>query len=177
MTRFFTLTLDRRFISSNEDPWDYIHYPWSKFRKRINRLYDNFKFVAILESHKNKKYPHIHGFTNIWMSQKKWSSLWKECRGGEVVWVERIKEKGISEYVSKQIEVARYVGKENLCLGYKERKGHRTLWRSKNLHADFELEKTEKYIIIKDRVYNDNGSINPFFKGRRYYGNPKELQR
>ena len=177
LTRFFTLTLDRGFISPNEDPWDYIHHPWIKFRHRMNRQYDNFKFVSVLEAHKNKKYPHIHGFTNIWMSQKKWSSIWNDCEGGKTVWIERVREDGISEYVNKQIEVARYVGKENLVQGYKNRRGHRTLWRSKNLKADFELDTNGEYVMIKDEVFNDDGLINPFFKGRRYYGSQAEQSR
>ena len=94
-----------------------------------------------------------------------------------MVWIERIKNNKISEYVSKEIEVARYVGKENLTLGYKERKGHRTLWRSKNLKSDFELEKTGRYVIIKEHVYQDDGTINPFFVGRIYYGSEEEWKR
>lgn len=133
----------------------------------------DFKFVSILESHKNKKYPHIHGFTNIWMSQKKWSSMWNDCGGGHRVWIEKVKENGISEYVNKQIEVAKYVSKENLTAGYKNRNNHRTFWRSKNLKADFELDpgdRNSKYILVKDEVYRDDGSMNPFFRGRKYYG-------
>lgn len=165
LSKFFTLTLDRKYISDKMDPWDYIHYPWSKFRKRMKRLYD-FRFVAILEHHKNKKYPHIHGFTNIWMSQKKWSRIWDKCKGGRVVWVEKVESESVSEYVSKQIEVARYVGKENLSAGYKEKRGHRTLWRSENTKAQFELTQGSGWSIIKEKVFNDDGTMTDYYAGK-----------
>ena len=178
LVRFFTLTLNRGVIPPNRDPWDYVHEPWAKFRHIMRRHHDgNFKFVAILEAHKNKKYPHIHGFTNIWMTQKKWSSFWEGCGGGHRVWIEKIKDGNPGKYVNKSIEVARYVGKENLTLGYKEKGRHRTLWRSQNLKADFELDKEGRYGIIKEHVYKDDGTINPFFVGRVYYGSEEEWKR
>ncbi|MEE8599392.1 MAG: hypothetical protein V3S69_07815, partial [Dehalococcoidales bacterium] len=110
LIRFFTLTLNRDVIPYDRsemelvNPWDYIHAVWSNFRKRMNRRFSDFKFVAVLEGHKNKDYPHIHGFTNIWMEQRLWSSMWAECGGGVIVWVEAVKDQALSEYVSKQIE-------------------------------------------------------------------------
>lgn len=162
LKRFFTLTLERGKVGPNEDPWDYIHHPWSKFRKRMSRRYD-FKFVAILESHKNKIWPHIHGFTDVWMNQVSWSDMWDQCGGGPVVWIEGCDNGDLSKYVSKQIEVARYVGKENLEVAYKERKGHRTLWRSKNLKAKYELTSSDKWDIVKEGVFVE-GKVRHFFQ-------------
>lgn len=163
LIRFFTLTLDRDILKPDDEPWDYIHYVWSKFRKRMKRRFDDFKFVAVLESHKNKAWPHIHGFTNIWMQQALWSGLWSLSGGGSIVWIEAVENKKLSEYVSKQIEVARYVGKENLEVAYKEKRGHRTLWRSEKLKAKFELDKTSEWDIIKESVYNEE-EVRPFFQ-------------
>lgn len=163
LKRFFTLTLDREKIPLSDQPWDYIHHVWSKFRKRMNRRFSDFKFVAVLESHKNKKYPHIHGFTNIWMEQALWSRIWSASGGGTIVWIEAVKSKELSEYVSKQIQVAKYVGKENLEVAYKEKGNHRTLWRSKGLKAKFELDKDSEWSIIKEGVYVD-GRVRVFFR-------------
>lgn len=162
LIRFFTLTLNRDNIPTGMNAWDYIHSPWSKLRKRLNRI-ANFKFVAILEAHKNNKYPHIHGFTNIWLHQQKWSKLWSECEGGEVVWIEKVKEDGVSQYVSKSLEVAKYVGKDNLARANKQKGKHRTLWRSTKLKAKFELTSSKDWVIIKRKVFNEDGTILDFF--------------
>lgn len=179
LIRFFTLTLDRNMIPSDIDPWDYIHHPWSKFRKRMKRRFPEFRFVSILEAHKNKDYPHIHGFTNVWMSQKDWSELWESCQGGKVVWIERVKggDSGeISNYVSKSLEVAKYVGKENLLEGYKKRKNHRTLWRSENTKAKYELTKSDEWVMIKERVYNEEGQMLDYFAQKGVWSNVQEKQ-
>lgn len=165
-------------IPPEVDPWDYIHHPWSKFRKRMGRRYEDFKFVAILEAHKDKKFPHIHGFTNVWMHQKDWSSLWSYSKGGEVVWIERVKEDGVSEYVSKSLEVAKYVGKENLLEGYRQKKKHRTLWRSKDTRAKYELTDHPEWDIIKDRVFTEEGEVTSFFAKKGVWANgQKECKR
>lgn len=162
LIRFFTLTLDRKIIPEGIDAWEYITYPWSKFRKRMNRRFNNFKFVAILEAHKNNSFPHIHGFTNIWMHQRDWKNIWKESEGGEIVWIEKVKDENASNYVSKTLEVAKYVGKDNLIKACKERKGKRTLWRSKNTKAEYELQKNEDWSIVKDKVYNEDGQLTDY---------------
>lgn len=174
LTKFFTLTLDRENIPTGQNPWEYIHSPWSKFRKRMNRKYDDFRFVAILEAHKQTAFPHIHGFTNVWMHQKNWSSMWKDVEGGEVVWVEKVEEEGLSEYVSKSIEVAKYVGKEQLLEGYKQKGSFRTLWRSKGLKAKFELDKSEGWCIIKEKVYKENGELSDFYAKKGVWSDVKD---
>jgi len=179
LKKFFTLTLDRDMIPFDRstlefvDAWDYIHSPWSKFRKRMKRRFAGFKFVAILEAHKDKSYPHIHGFTNIWMDQKDWSSTWEGCRGGKVVWVEQVKSENLSEYVSKSLNVVKYVGKENLLDGYKQKGNHRTLWRSEKLKAKFELNSSDEWCMIKKAVYDDEGDITDFFAKKGIWENGK----
>lgn len=162
LKRFFTLTLDDKFIQG--DPWAYIHRPWSKLRHRLKRLFQGeFKFVAILERHKHRDVPHIHGFCNKWLDVREWSRLWQECEGGKIVWVEKVKEgQTASEYVSKTIEVAKYVGKDQvvpqyvICDQNKKVKRLRTLWRSEKLKAKFELTTSEGWVIIKDAVFLNN---------------------
>lgn len=163
LIRFFTLTLDRSIIDI--DPWDYIHHVWSKFRKRMRRKFSEFKFAAVLESHKDKNWPHIHGFTNIWLKQKQWSEMWVQSGGGPIVWIEAVDNSSAGAYVSKQLNVARYVGKEQLEGAYKKKKTHRTMWRSEGLKAKFELESCEDWIIIKEGVFQDN-EVRTFFRNQ-----------
>lgn len=161
LLRFFTLTLDPELIEGN--PWVYIHNPWSKLRKRLNRRFPGWKFVAVLERHKNRDVPHIHGFTDIWMAQSEWSKQWHESCGGKVVWIERVKDNvTMGDYVSKQLEVAKYVGKDCIKATYEveedgEKKKVRTLWRSKDTKAKFELTSEPGWCIIKEPVYNEEG--------------------
>ncbi len=164
LTKFFTLTLDPDMIPSTQDPWNYIHYPWSKLRKRLRRLYPGFQFVAILEKHKTNNRPHIHGFTNVWISQLDWSIMWNECEGGQIVWIEKVKDGDVSSYVSKELEVAKYVGKDNLVAAYRQRNGHRTLWRSEKLKAKYELTTTPGWSIIKQDVYTEQGQLTDFYE-------------
>lgn len=165
LTRFFTLTLDRNKVNPLVDPWDYVHECWSKFRKRMRRKFSGFKFVAVLESHKNKKWPHVHGFCNKWMHQRQWSTMWSQCGGGPIVWVEAVEDENLSEYVNKQLNVAKYVGKQQLIDGYKGKKKHRTLWRTEGLKTKQELEKGEEWDIVKEEVFDDE-RVRPFFQSR-----------
>jgi hypothetical protein len=174
LNKFFTLTLDPGMIDTACDPWDYIHDVWSRFRKRMNRRYDNFVFVAVLESHKNSKLPHIHGFTNVWMKQAEWSDIWLECGGGKMTWVSQVDKEEIADYVSKELEVAKYVGKENLLEGYKQRGSHRSLWRSKKLKAKFELTSSEKYVMIKEIVFDEQGQMTDFFAKKGIWSDGKK---
>jgi len=158
LTRFFTLTLDPRFIEG--DPWTYIRHPWTKFRHRMQRRFPGgWKYVAVLEGHKSRDVPHIHGFTNVWLSQQDWSTMWHECCGGSVVWVEQVLDPKLSSYVTKQIEVARYVGKGQLLSGYKHRENMHTLWRSKGLKAQFELTEGGEWCIVKENIYKEDGGL------------------
>ncbi len=175
LNRFFTLTLDPKTVIG--DPWPGIRHSWSKFRKRMNRTHANgFKFVAVLESHKHRDCPHIHGFTSVWMDQGKWSSMWHACCGGAIVWVEQVKTPDLSLYVSKSIEVARYVGKEQLKGGYKHRAGAHTLWRSTNTKARYELTKSTGWCMVKEDVYQEDGRLTDYWsmKGVWNHGSDKQ---
>lgn len=174
LKKFFTLTLDPQMVSG--DPWVYIHHPWAKFRKRMNRRHSDFKFVAVLEGHKTRNVPHIHGFTNVWMHQRAWSTMWHDSCGGSVVWVEKVSDPKLSEYVSKQIEVARYVGKAQLGDGYKHRSGSRTLWRSTKLKAKFELTSLSEWCIVKENIYKEDGSLTDWASKKGVWNGSKAQQ-
>lgn len=154
------------------DPWVYIHHPWSKMRKRINRVFPGWRYVAVLERHKERDVPHLHGFTDIWMDQREWSRHWHESCGGKVVWIERVRDTvSVGDYVSKQLEVAKYVGKDQIRPMYEveedgERKKVRTLWRSKDTKARFELTTSDEWCIIKEGVYREDGTMRKFFKNQ-----------
>lgn len=175
LSRFFTLTLDPE-MTDNGNPWTYIRHPWAKFRKRMRRRFDDFRFVAVLESHRDRDCPHIHGFTNVWMDQADWSTMWHACCGGSIVWVEKVKGASLSRYVSKSIEVARYVGKEQLKAGYKHRENSHTLWRSTNTKARFELTKATGWCIVKDDVYQEDGRLTDYWAKKGVWGNDPHKQ-
>lgn len=165
LDKFFTLTLDRSL--EEKIAWENIAKIWAKMRHRLKRLAKKagvkLIFVAVLEAHKDG-YPHIHGFINLWLEQNIWSSMWCKCGGGNVVWIERVTDLvKVGEYVNKQLEVGRYVGKtqlDNALDHLKKRK--RTIWRSHGVYTDFEIEKMSKkeyndvqerghWILIKDK--------------------------
>lgn len=156
LIRFFTLTIARDYDKVKS--WDEIQHVWSMFRKRMKRRFNPFKYVAVLEGHKDG-YPHIHGFTNVFMWQEEWSEIWADCGGGPVVWVEKVKEAGLSQYVAKQLEVAKYIGKDQLHSAQESKGNHRTLWRTEHMKAKFELTKTGDWSIIKEVVYDVDGSL------------------
>jgi hypothetical protein len=179
--RFFTLTLDPRNIPPGEDPWVYVHHPWSKMRKRLKRLFPNFRFVAVLERHKKRNVPHIHGFCNVWLHKSVWRKLWIECKGGWVTWIERVWDKAdATDYVTKQLEVAKYIGKDNLVPTYsvQENKRFRTLWRSENTRAKFELTNESEWCIIKEAIYREDGELTDWAarKGVWAYGEEKQIR-
>ena len=158
LDKFFTLTLNRDGFDSKLEPWEYIHHCWLKFRKRMNRRFENYKFCAILEAHKNDTWPHIHGFTNCWLSQKDYSDIWENCGGGPIVWVERVKYGSVGEYVGKELAVARYVGKEQITGAVAKTKKKRTLWRSTGLKAKHELTSNQDYVIVQENVFDSKGN-------------------
>jgi hypothetical protein len=177
LIRFFTLTLDPKFVYG--DPWAYVHTPWSRLRHRLKRRYPGWKFVAVLERHAKRDVPHIHGFTDVWMPQAEWTRHWQECKGGTVTWVEQVKTPEASEYVSKQLKVANYVGKNCVVPTYKAGKQYRTLWRSKGLKADFELTAEPGWCILRENVYTDRGELTWYghdLEGRMH-GSQAEQQR
>ena len=155
LNKFFTLTLDHQSVTIA--PWEYIHDVWSRFRKRMHRRFYEFKFVSILEAHKDTTWPHVHGFTNVWMAKRDWSDMWVSCGGGEITWIEAVTDEKAGEYVGKELSVYRYVGKEQLTGAVARNKKKRTLWRSKGLKAKFELDKSDRYVIIKQEVFNSKG--------------------
>jgi hypothetical protein len=172
LTRFFTLTLDPKFVHG--DPWAYVHHPWSKMRHRLKRRFPGWRFVAVLERHAKRDVPHIHGFTDIWLAQAEWTRHWQEVEGGTVTWVEQVTSPDASTYVSKQLEVARYVGKDCLVAPYKAGKQYRTLWRSKGLKADYELTSDPSWCILKETVYSEDGTMTPY--GARLEGRAHATQ-
>lgn len=157
---FFTLTLDPK-LHEGECLWDCIPHVWSKFRKRIRRLEHNLKFVAVLEAHKNGR-PHIHGFWNRFISWELVRDHWRDSGAGVGVFLDTVTTSGVADYVSKQLEVAKYVGKDQITGIPHSCK--RALWRSKGLKAGFELTNEVKYAIIKEDVFNSEGEqIKRFF--------------
>lgn len=164
LIRFFTLTLDPQHVTG--DPWEYISIPWQKFRHRMKRRYPGWKYVAVLERHKDRDFPHIHGFTDVWMKKEDWTSMWDSCGGGKITWVEKVDSPDLSEYVSKQLDVAKYVGKDQLVGSYHAGKKVRTLWRSTHTKSKKELTSETGWRILQENVYDADGQLTQY--GRRW---------
>lgn len=109
------------------------------------------------------------------MDVKDWSKLWDECEGGKVVWVEKVKNENASQYVTKQIEVARYVSKDTIKASYTDgKKTYRTLWRSQDTKAKFELTECNKWCILKEDVFNEAGEVSNYHAKKGIWYNGKE---
>jgi len=160
LIRFFTLTLDPSHCVG--DPWDYVAHPWSKLRKRIAKRHPGWKYVAVLERHKDRDWPHIHGFTDVWMAKADWTDHWDACGGGRITWVERVDTAAATTYVSKQLDVARYCGKDQLVGSVHAGKRVRTLWRSKGMRLDWELTSEPGWCILKTDMYDGDGHLTPY---------------
>jgi hypothetical protein len=94
------------------------------------------------------------------------------------VWVEQVKTPKLSRYVSKQIEVARYVGKAQLKGGYKHRANAHTLWRSTNTKAKYELTREPGWCIVKENVYSEDGQLTEYWsKEGIWHGSQDKQQR
>ncbi len=161
---FFTLTLDRSL--TREQAWDTIASTWLKMRKRLARVAkrtnQKFRFVAVLEKHKDG-YPHIHGFCDAYIDKTEWSKHWYASGGG----IHGSNVKGVTDtlnsgsYVTKELEVGKYVGKDNVlgALQYMKPRA-RTMWRSKGMKTARELEpkvtsdwKLVKGVIVNGKTY------------------------
>ena len=164
LDKFFTLTMDRNL--EVKECWNNISKVWTNTRRGLRRDYPNFKFVAILEAHKDG-YPHIHGFTNTWIKTKEWSRRFSGCGGGKIAWIEKVDSGDITKYVSKQFNVVKYVGKNQVITARKYLKPRqRSIWRSVGMKADFELEdkrgewKLEKGVFFLD----ENNKLDILYK-------------
>lgn len=99
--------------------------------------------------------------------------MWDACRGGKIVWVERVKDAKASEYVSKQLEVAKYVGKDNLVGASRGKDKFRTLWRTRGLKAKFELTSEEGWGIIKEHIFDNNGNYTDYHSKKGIWNGSK----
>lgn len=159
LDKFFTLTLYRNL--DIETAWEVIADIWRKMRLRLRRVANalglTLKFVAVLEAHKDG-YPHVHGFTNLYLNVKEWSRHWEESGGGKIVWVEKVRDiVKVGEYVNKQLAVAKYVGKQDLQNALKHLpSGKRTMWRSKETLTQYEVEKKENKKESEWELRRDN---------------------
>lgn len=159
-TRFFTLTLDPAMVTG--DPWEYIAYPWSKLRKRIAKRRPGWQYLAVLERHKDRDWPHVHGFTDIWLDKRDWTDQWAASGGGRITWIEAVDTVNVGEYVSKQLDVAKYLGKQQLTGTYHAGKQVRTLWRSKGMRFEWELTKEPGWCILKEPMFDGEGRLTEY---------------
>lgn len=158
LDRFFTLTMNRSM--SKELAWENISHIWHKVLTMLRRTYSELLFIAILEAHKDG-YPHIHGFCNVYIPQSYWSKVFSSCGGGSYAWIEKVKIDGqIVKYVNKQLNIAHYIGKDNVITAKHMVKSRaRTFWRSANMKSKYEKAKvdTEKssMILVPKKLWHE----------------------
>ena len=156
LKRFFTLTMKRNM--SAKEAWEQIPLVWAKARRILVRENPGLLFSANLEAHKDG-YPHIHGFTNIWLPTHVWSKVFEKCGGGKIAWLEKVdmKNGAIPEYVCKQLGVARYIGKSQVITARQMLKRRaRSFWRSKGMETEYEKrEKSQDMIMIPVNLYRE----------------------
>ena len=167
---FFTLTLDGKDWADSQEAWDKIAGIWAKFRAKIRdarlpkvgkkkaaKMFPSFKYVAILEKHKKNDRPHIHGFANCYMPYEWVSKAWNECGGGVMVSLEHVTG-NITDYVTKQLDVTKYVGKDNINIAGYVKKGKRVMWRSRGLKLS-QPEPDHNYGILLLPVFREDGTM------------------
>ena len=184
LDKFFTLTMTREMPV--DDTWIVIADVWHKFLTMTRRTFPKYPveppkarkerilwkldkktwhkehpmwFVAVLESHEDG-YPHVHGFTNLWIPQEWYSEKFAACGGGKIAWVERVKCTSSGEaadYVCKKL--GRYVGKQNLIDGkIKRGKGKRTIWRSAGMKTAKEMAGSSgKWEVMQGNFFDNDG--------------------
>jgi hypothetical protein len=156
LKRFFTLTMKRNM--SAREAWVQIPLVWGKARRILVRENPDLLFSANIEAHKDG-YPHIHGFTNIWLHTSVWSKIFEKCGGGKIAWLEKVdmKDGAIPEYVCKQLGIARYIGKEQVITARQMLKPRaRSFWRSRDMKTKYEKrEKKSGIIMVSERLYKE----------------------
>ena len=158
LKRFFTLTLTRDV--DEHKAWEVWPKIWIRFRHRILRLYPDWQFVLLLEAHKDG-YPHGHGFSSLYIPQAvllhHWRGAAKEyfkSGGVNIKAVTGSQEGEIAQYVTKNLGVARYVGKSAIVTARQYlKKGKRSLYRSKGLKTKSEINPTQNDFHFLDGIF------------------------
>jgi len=154
LNRFFTITMGRD--TDVHESWDRFPGIWDNVRRMLVRSFPGLRFASVMEAHKDG-YPHMHGFLNRYVEQHWFSKTVSNCGGGDYVWIEAIEFKmGIEEYVNKQLDVARYVGKEQVITARQMLKPRaRSFFRSENMKTEHEKEKAGEsdFILVKEHIY------------------------
>jgi hypothetical protein len=140
------------------EAWDAISYVWDKARKCLVRKFPDMLYSANLEAHLDG-YPHIHGFTNIWLHTRVWSKIFEKSGGGKIAWLEKVKgtDGAISEYVCKQLGIARYIGKKQVITARQMLKPRaRSFWRSRDMKTKYEKrEKKSSIVMVPGHLYKE----------------------
>lgn len=159
LDRFFTLTMKRDMTP--ESAWETIPHIWAKARRILKRIYVDLLFAAILEAHKDG-YPHIHGFCNVYIPQRVWSEVFSSCGGGSYAWLEKVEvsDGKIVEYVHKQLNIAHYIGKDNVITAkHMVKPRARTFWRSTKMYTQYEKEQRNKekgsIVFVPERLWQE----------------------
>lgn len=158
LDRFITLSLDREVFETAADAWKGISKVWLKFRHRLLRKYKGIKFVCVLEKHKKNDYPHIHGLVNRWIDEAWMRKNWDECGGGRHVDIERVTG-DITGYLTKQLNIAKYFGKDNLDVANWVAPRQRVIWKSRGLKRSAVLVKKDIGFLRGYHPFNGEGKL------------------
>jgi hypothetical protein len=91
LSRFLTLTLDKKIMREGVDEYKYIRNVWTKFRVYLGRKYgESISFISVMELHKSGV-PHLHVLVDRYIKQQWISAAWSRLGGGKIVHIEKLK--------------------------------------------------------------------------------------
>ena len=159
LSRFFTLTTTRD--KPVKAAWADFPHVWHKVLTILKRKYPTLKHATILEAHKDG-FPHAHMFANMYLDKFMLSRHMSNCGGGGYTYAEKIEVQDgeIGEYVSKQLNIARYVGKEQVVTARHMLKPRaRSFYRSKGMKTKYELERASRsksdWVMVPERMWSE----------------------
>ena len=137
--RFVTITLPAELRSEDFTTQNkYIKDSWSKLRKRLARKYKGFRYIWILERHKDGT-PHMHILVSHYIPQRTLSDICAEVGLGKIVDIRRVKDNKIASYIAK------YVAKDVSVLP----KAVRRFNFSKGIRIVLKLVSTGKWLLME----------------------------
>ncbi len=157
LSRFLTLTMGHKLARC--DAWGTMPHVWNKARTMMVRKHPGLQYCTILEAHKDG-YPHLHGFVSHYIRQREWSNTFAACGGGSYAWIERVEvvDGDVGRYVTKQLNIARYVGKEQVITARQMVKPRaRTFWRSQGMKTEYEQTRQaakSSAILVTEDIYH-----------------------
>lgn len=171
---FYTFTFYHS--RSERETWQNYNKSWNRFNTAAHKKYGTYKYLKVLECHKNSNYPHIHLLTDlyidpVWFGNEiiragfGWNAAWKRVSSqGACVYISKYLTKEWPRNDSKNIRSEFKLRIVTMSQGLAEKKGHKNRWyliTSYNTHTDVKKilqtvmdknHETTEYIIDYDKA-------------------------